>query len=116
MPNGLIRSNKCPRCAEDILPRPAQSQEEQIGTYRQIDVSGQVKIDQGNFWPRRNTLYTDAVLAQLRSESYPVKPEDEARLSPFGQEHINMLGRYSFSLPEAVARGELRPLSGGRKE
>jgi hypothetical protein len=24
--------------------------------------------------------------------------------------HINMLGRYSFSVPEAVARGELRPL------
>ena len=58
-----------------------------------------------------NTLYMDAVLAQLRSEGYPVKPEDEARLSPFGHEHINMLGRYSFSVPEAVARGELRPLS-----
>ncbi len=53
-----------------------------------------------------NTLYMDAVLTQLRSEGYPVKPEDEARLSPFGHEHINMLGRYSFSVPEAVARGE----------
>lgn len=58
-----------------------------------------------------NTLYMDAVLTQLRSEGYPVKPEDEARLSPFGHEHINMLGRYSFSVPEAVARGELRPLT-----
>ncbi|WP_235630521.1 Tn3-like element ISXc4 family transposase [Xanthomonas citri] len=53
-----------------------------------------------------NTLYMDAVLTQLRSEGYPVKPEDEARLSPFGHEHINMLGRYSFSVPEAVARSE----------
>jgi hypothetical protein len=61
-----------------------------------------------------NTLYMDAVLAQLRSEGYPVRPEDEARLSPFGHEHINMLGRYSFSVPEAVARGELRPLNSGR--
>ena len=52
----------------------------------------------------------DAVLAQLRSEGYPVKAEDEARLSPFGHEHINMLGRYSFAVPEEVARGELRPL------
>ncbi len=52
----------------------------------------------------------DAVLAQLRSEDYPVRPEEEARLSPFCHEHINMLGRYSFSVPEAVARGELRPL------
>ncbi|RMR76700.1 hypothetical protein ALP80_200098 [Pseudomonas savastanoi pv. fraxini] len=57
-----------------------------------------------------NTLYMDAILTQLRHEGYPVRPEDEARLSPFGHEHINMLGRYSFSVPEAVARGELRPL------
>ena len=61
-----------------------------------------------------NTLYMDAVLAQLRSEGFLVRPEDEGRLSPFGHEHINMLGRYSFSVPEAVARGELRPL--GRKD
>lgn len=58
-----------------------------------------------------NTLYLDAVLAQLRREGFPVRVEDEARLSPFGHEHINMLGRYSFSVPEAVARGELRPLN-----
>ena len=57
-----------------------------------------------------NTLYMDAVLTQLRSEGYPVRPEDEVRLSPLGHEHINMLGRYSFAVPEAVARGELRPL------
>lgn len=36
----------------------------------------------------------DAVLVQLRHEGYPVRPEDEARLSPFGREHINMFGRY----------------------
>ena len=52
----------------------------------------------------------DAVLNQLRAEGYEVRPEDEARLSPFGHEHINMLGRYSFAVPDAVARGELRPL------
>jgi hypothetical protein len=52
----------------------------------------------------------DAVLDQLRTEGYDVRPEDEARLSPFGHEHINMLGRYSFAVPDAVARGELRPL------
>lgn len=37
-----------------------------------------------------NTLYMDAGLDQLRSEGYEVRPEDEARLSPFGHEHINM--------------------------
>ena len=36
--------------------------------------------------------------------------EDLARLSPLIFEHINMLGRYSFAVPEEVARGELRPL------
>ena len=57
-----------------------------------------------------NTLYMDAVLNQLRTEGYPVRLEGEARLSAFGHEHINMLGRYSFQVPEDVARGELRPL------
>ena len=32
------------------------------------------------------------------------------RLSPLAHEHVNMLGRYTFTLPEPVARGELRPL------
>ena len=57
-----------------------------------------------------NTLYMDAVLAQLRAEGFDVRDEDVARLSPLGFEHINMLGRYAFTLPDAVARGELRPL------
>lgn len=45
-----------------------------------------------------NTLYMDAVLNQLHSEGYAVRDEDAARLSPFGHEHINMLGRYSFAV------------------
>jgi hypothetical protein len=60
---------------------------------------------------RWNTIYIDAALAQLRQEGYPVRDEDVARLSPFVHErHINLLGRYSFIVPEAVTRGELRPL------
>lgn len=39
-----------------------------------------------------------------------VRDEDVARLWPLGFEHINMLGRYAFTLPDTVARGELRPL------
>lgn len=57
-----------------------------------------------------NIIYMEAVLNQLRAEGYPVNDEDVARLSPLLHEHINMLGRYSFSVPEAVAKGELRPL------
>ena len=45
-----------------------------------------------------------------RKEGYPMLDEDIARLSPFGHEHINMLGRYSFAVHDAVARSELRPL------
>jgi hypothetical protein len=49
-------------------------------------------------------------MAQLRAKSFDVRDEDVARLSPFGFEHINMLCRYAFALPDAVARGEFRPL------
>lgn len=57
-----------------------------------------------------NTIYMDAALSQLRQEGYLVRDEDIARLSPFAHEHINLLGRYNFAVPEAVTRGELRPL------
>lgn len=57
-----------------------------------------------------NTVYMDAALGQLRAEGFDVRDEDVARLSPLGFDHINMLGRYAFTLPDGVARGELRPL------
>ena len=57
-----------------------------------------------------NTIYMDAALDRLRAEGHEVLPADVARLSPLGFKHVNMLGRYAFTLPEMVARGELRPL------
>jgi TnpA family transposase len=57
-----------------------------------------------------NTLYMNAALEQLQSEGFPIKAEDVARLSPLVFDHINLLGRYAFSVPDAVQRGELRPL------
>jgi TnpA family transposase len=57
-----------------------------------------------------NTLYINAALQQLEQEGFEIQSEDIARLSPLVFEHINVLGRYSFSLPDAVSRGELRPL------
>ena len=44
-----------------------------------------------------------------------MREEDVGRLSPLGHEHINMLGRYAFSLPDRIARGELRPLRNPRQ-
>jgi TnpA family transposase len=58
-----------------------------------------------------NSIYMDAALDKLRGESYPVNPEDLARLSPLVYQHINMQGRYSFTVPDAVAKGELRPFN-----
>jgi hypothetical protein len=58
----------------------------------------------------QNNIYINAALEQLAREGHHVTPEDVARLSPLVFEHINLLGRYAFSVPEAVTRGELRPL------
>ena len=63
-----------------------------------------------------NTIYIDAILAQLRLEGHPIKDEDVARLSPLVHEHINMLGRYSFAVPESVIKGNLRPLRNPKEE
>ena len=52
----------------------------------------------------------DAALDRLRADGFSVRDEDLVRLSPLGFDHINMLGRYAFVLPDIVARGELRPL------
>jgi TnpA family transposase len=57
-----------------------------------------------------NTLYINAALEQLASEGYTIRDEDVARLSPLVFDHINLLGRYAFSVPDSVARGQLRPL------
>jgi hypothetical protein len=57
-----------------------------------------------------NTIYMQAALEQLRAAGFPVLESDVAHLNPHVHEHINMLGRYSFAVPESVTRGELRPL------
>ncbi|MBA3714239.1 MAG: Tn3 family transposase, partial [Pyrinomonadaceae bacterium] len=42
-----------------------------------------------------------------REKGHQVEPEDVARLSPLVFDHINLLGRYAFSIPDPVQRGEL---------
>jgi TnpA family transposase len=56
-----------------------------------------------------NTRYIDATLRHLRENGVDASPDDVARLSPLGYEHINLIGRYHFGLPDAVKRGALRP-------
>ena len=79
----------------ELRQRYREGQEDQLGALGLVV----------NVIVRWNTLYVDAALNQLRAESFEVRDEDVARLSPLGFEHINMLGRYAFTLPETVARG-----------
>jgi hypothetical protein len=46
----------------------------------------------------------DAAIQQLRHEGYPVQDEDVEKLSPLQCGHINMQGRYSFTVPESVSK------------
>ncbi|WP_434404951.1 Tn3 family transposase [Streptomyces sp. NBC_01353] len=55
-----------------------------------------------------NTRYMDAAVNQPRADGFVVRDEDVVRLSPFVRHHINMLGRFSFQLPDLP--GGLRPL------
>ena len=57
-----------------------------------------------------NTYYIDVALSYLREQGETLTQEDIARLSPLGHEHINMVGRYHFHLPESLKNGGIRPL------
>ena len=57
-----------------------------------------------------NTRYLQQALEEHKVTEGAPELSDVARLSPLLHEHVNMLGRYDFTLPEYVAAGELRPL------
>ena len=57
-----------------------------------------------------NTRYMGVALSDLQRSGTVVNDEDVARLSPLLHEHVNMLGRYDFTLPDEIASGQLRPL------
>ena len=84
----------------ELRQRYREGQEDQLGALGLV-------VNLVVLW---NTIYIDAALNQLRAEGYVILNEDVARLSPLGSRHINMLGRYAFTIPDMVARGELRPL------
>jgi len=59
------------------------------------------------FW---NATYVQKIVDTQNAEGRTIDPTLLARVSLQTHRHINFLGRYAFTLPEAVARGELRPL------
>ncbi|HEY6848641.1 MAG TPA: Tn3 family transposase [Terracidiphilus sp.] len=84
----------------ELRQRYREGQEDQLGALGLV-------VNMIVLW---NTIYMEAVLEQLRKEGYAVNEEDKARLSPLIHDHINTQGRHSFTMPEAVVKGELRPL------
>jgi len=57
-----------------------------------------------------NTVYMEIALDAIRNGGYTVNSDDVKRLSPLGYDHINIVGHYSFDLPEEILDGKLRPL------
>ena len=57
-----------------------------------------------------NSRYTDRAIATLVGTGREVDPADLQRLSPLHHETINLHGRYTFHIPDAVRAGALRPL------
>lgn len=84
----------------ELRQRYREGQEDQLGALGLV-------VNMIVLW---NTIYIEAALEQLRKEGFPIRDEDATRLSPLIHDHINLLGRYSFAMPDIVARGGLRPL------
>lgn len=49
-------------------------------------------------------------LEEMRGRGMKMAAEDVERLSPLGYDHINMLGRYTFSLSDEIRQGAFHPL------
>lgn len=85
----------------EIRKRYREGQEDQLGALGLVT----------NALVLWNTIYMQAALDHLRQQSIVINEEDEARLSPLVNGHVNMLGHYSFTLAETVMKGKLRPLN-----
>ena len=84
----------------ELRQRYREGQEDQLGALGLV-------VNAVVLW---NTRYLDAALAQVRTASATIKPEDMERLSPLLLDHINVLGRYEFNLKKSIRQGKLRPL------
>jgi len=84
----------------ELYQRYREGQEDQLGALGLV-------VNAIILW---NTRYTELALNTLRESGKLVDESDVQRLSPLGDGHINIMGRYSFTLPEEVAQGHFRPL------
>jgi TnpA family transposase len=63
-----------------------------------------------------NSWYMDQALGYLRSSGRSIADAELARLWPLSSSHFNLVGRYSFAVPELITRGGFRPLGQGTEE
>ena len=84
----------------EVRKRYREGQEDQLGALGLV-------LNSVVLW---NTLYMNKAIDHLKSQGEKLSKDDVARLSPLIHEHINFLGRYSFSVSDSVIGGEFRPL------
>jgi len=84
----------------EIRKRYREGQEDQLGALGLV-------VNAIVLW---NSLYMQVALEQLE-QVMNVESADKARLLPFIYDHINLLGRYSFSIEEQLGTGCMRPLN-----
>ena len=84
----------------ELRQRYRQGQEDQLGALGLV-------VNIVVLW---NTWYMQDALDERRAQGQQVRPEDVERLAPLRFQHINVHGKYHFTLPETVAQGHHRPL------
>jgi len=85
----------------ELRQRYRQGQEDQLGAALGLVVNMIV------LW---NTWYMQDALDEQRALGQEARPEDVERLAPLRFQHINVHGKYHFTLPETVAQGYRHPL------
>ncbi len=81
----------------ELRQRYREGQEDQLGALGLV-------LNAVVLW---NTRYMDAALTRLRERGHLVREEDVVRLAPFGFAHLNVHGRYTFTLFTPPAPGRL---------
>lgn len=84
----------------ELRQRYRQGQEDQLGALGLV-------VNIIVLW---NTWYMQDALDERRAQEEEVRTEDVERLAPLRFQHMNVHGKYHFTLPESVAQGHRRPL------
>jgi hypothetical protein len=110
-PRGGAANYETTPAGRQSAPRPSPTKKGELfhryerGLENQLGVLGLV-LNCVVLW---TTVYLNAAIEQLKTQDYPVRKEDVARLSPFVRKHLGVHGTYSFALPD-LEPGAIREL------